>query len=123
MKIQQIFFGNSLRNFSYLLHFPNGYTICIDPFESQKVISTLNGEKIDLILNTHDHCDHYSGNEELIKRYGVAVGCHELASVPGKKRSYLDQEIIYSDKEWTLVALDTPGHTLSHLCFLLQIIN
>ena len=120
MKIQQIFFGNSLRNFSYLLKFPDGYTICIDPYSATPVMSALKGEKLDLILNTHDHCDHYSGNTELVQTFTLPVGAHENAVVPSKTKNFKNEEIIYEEGEWKLVALDTPGHTLSHLCFLLK---
>lgn len=120
MKIQQIFFNNNLRNFCYLLVFDSDYTICIDPFHHDLVIQEIGLGKLDLIINTHDHCDHHSGNVELIKRYKTAVGCHYLANISEAKYKYRHLENIYTEGEWSLIALDTPGHTQSHISILLK---
>lgn len=124
MKIHQIFFKNTLRNFCYLVAFDDGAIYCIDPFRSGEIISYLKDQKLTAIINTHDHCDHYSGNEELVLAYQCPVMAHAEASVPFKNKNLLDQEIIYQAKseglEWTLKSVYTPGHTLSHLCVLLE---
>jgi hydroxyacylglutathione hydrolase len=126
MKIHQIFFHNSLRNFCYLISFNDGAIYCIDPNRSNEVINYLKEKKLTAIINTHDHCDHYSGNIELVSTYKCLVMAHAKASIPLKNRNLLDQEIIYEEQDigtgdlWTLRAVYTPGHTASHLCVLLE---
>lgn len=120
MKIQQIFFKNTLRNFCYIITFSDGTIYCIDPFNASEVKDFLKDQKLAGILNTHDHCDHYSGNEELLEKFKCPVLAHEKANIPGKTRGLKDGDVIYQVDDMRLVALDTPGHTMSHLCFLLE---
>lgn len=124
MEIHQIFFKNALRNFCYLITFEDGAIYCIDPFSSTEIIRYLKDQSLTGLINTHDHCDHHSGNEELVLAYQCPVMAHPKALVPYKNKNLLDHEIIYHGKysgvEWTLRSLYTPGHTLSHICLLLE---
>ncbi len=120
MNIQQIFYKNTLRNFAYLITFDDGQIYCIDPFSASEIKSLLSpSENLAAIINTHDHCDHYSGNEELLKDYSCPVLCHPEAFIPKKTKGLVDGEVIHQCGEWKLKAIHTPGHTLSHLCALL----
>lgn len=120
MKIQQIFFKNTLRNFCYIITFSDGAIYCIDPFNASEVKDFLKEKTLTGILNTHDHCDHYSGNKELLERGAAPVFAHEKANIPGKTHSLKNGDMIYESNEYRLIALDTPGHTMSHMCFLLE---
>lgn len=120
MKIQQIFYKNTLRNFCYLIRFNDGAIYCIDPFRSDEVIQALKGKALRAILNTHDHCDHFSGNEELVKDSGCEVCAHASAHVPGKTKNLVHGELIHLFDQWSLEAVFAPGHTMSHLCFLVR---
>ncbi len=124
MKIYQLFFKNSLRNFCYILSFGKDIIFCIDPFNSKEIIEYLADEKLTGIINTHDHCDHYSGNEDLVNKYQCSVMAHKDAIVPFKSKDLADHEIIFQNKinddAWALKAIYTPGHTLSHLCLILE---
>ncbi len=120
MKVHQIFFKNTLRNFSYLIDFGNGDIYCVDPFRSDEVISVLKDQPLKGIINTHDHCDHFSGNGDLLARYGCAVLAHPGAKIPYKTKSVSDQEVIFGQGDWLLRVLFTPGHTMTHLCLLLE---
>lgn len=124
MKIHQIFFKNTLRNFCYLINFPDGAIYCIDPFRSEEIINYLksfkDGPKLKAIINTHDHCDHFSGNAELVDHFHCQVMAHKEAQVPLKNKNLEDQEIIHQCDEWVLKSLYTPGHTMSHVCLLLE---
>jgi hydroxyacylglutathione hydrolase len=128
MKIHQIFFKNNLRNFCYLVSFDDGAIFCIDPYHAKEITDYLSykhlGKHLNCIINTHDHCDHYSGNEELYQAYKCTIMAHPEALVPFKNKSLLDHEIIYqtqqADATWTLRAIYTPGHTHSHLCVLVE---
>lgn len=82
MKIQQIFFKNSLRNFSYIISFEDGAIFCIDPFSPFEIIEALRDKKLNAIVTTHDHCDHHSGNEQLVLAYNCPVMAHVDALVP-----------------------------------------
>lgn len=124
MKIHQIFFNNSLRNFCYLISFDDGAIYCIDPCSSTEIIdyldSHLHHKTLRGIINTHDHCDHYSGNTELVGRYHCPVMAHPKAAIPNKNKSLNNHEIIYQTGEWTLKTVYTPGHTLTHICVVLE---
>lgn len=121
MKIHQIFFKNALRNFCYLIIFDDGAIYCIDPFNGEEVLAFLsNNQKIKGIINTHDHCDHYSGNDQLLKVNSCPVYAHTYANVPGKTHGLIDGEIFYQNGPWKLVAIDTPGHTMSHMCIMIK---
>lgn len=121
MKIHQIFFKNTLRNFCYLIVFDDGAIYCIDPFNASEIKAFLGDDKkITAVINTHDHCDHYSGNEELLQAYPCPVLAHEKAVVPGKTQGLKDGEIIYQSGDWELSAVDTPGHTMSHICLMVK---
>lgn len=124
MKIHQIFFKNTLRNFSYLISFDDGAIYCIDPFNALEVTEYLNihlnRQGLRGIINTHDHCDHYSGNEELISLFHCPVMSHPDAHIPLKNKNLSDQEVIYQSGDWALKCLYTPGHTLTHLCVVLE---
>lgn len=120
MKIQQIFYKNTLRNFCYLLEFDDGAIYCIDPFRSDEVSRALNGRLLRAVLNTHDHCDHHSGNEALVQEFHCEVMAHAQAEVPFKSKNISDKEVIHRSGEWQLETVFAPGHTMSHLCFLLR---
>lgn len=120
MKIQQIFYKNTLRNFCYLIEFDDGAIYCVDPFRADEVLGALEGRSLKGIINTHDHCDHFSGNEGLLELSSCQVFAHPEAQVPFKTASLADKEVIHQMGEWCLEALYTPGHTMSHLCVLLK---
>jgi len=122
MKIHQIFTANQLRNFNYLLETKQGNIYCIDPWDAKslsKEIESRNGKLVS-IINTHEHFDHVRGNEELVKRWGAEVWVHENArkSIPGATRSLKAGEEIQLEEGHSLKILDTPGHTMAHLCLL-----
>lgn len=124
MKVHQIFFKNVLRNFSYVIVFDDGAIYCIDPFDSKEIFNCLGNRSLSGIINTHDHCDHHSGNEKLVSAFHCSVIAHPKAVVPHKNKNTLNQEIIYqtvSDQtEWTLKTIFTPGHTASHIAVMLE---
>ena len=121
MKIHQIFFKNTLRNFCYLIVFDDGAIYCIDPFSAKEVLNCLGSDKkLSGIINTHDHCDHYSDNLDILLENSCPVYAHKNAIVPGKTHDLRDGEILYQTGPWELVAIDTPGHTMSHMCLMIK---
>jgi len=120
MKVEQIFFKNTLRNFSYIVTFYDGATFCIDPYSAAEVQAALGNRHLTAIINTHDHCDHHSGNEELIQRFNCPVWAHPHAKVPHKSRDLLHHEVIHAFEEWKMESVYTPGHTASHIGILIK---
>ncbi len=121
MRVEQIFFKNTLRNFCYLIIFDDGAIFCIDPFNSSEVIERLGaGAKLAGVINTHDHWDHIAGNSDLVLTYNCPVYAHVNAKVDNKTTELLDGDVIYKNDLWELSSLFTPGHTLSHVCLMLK---
>ena len=123
MIVEQIYTDNAYRNFNYLIACPQtGEALAIDPLEAELCLNTARdrGWEITQVLNTHEHSDHIGGNEAVIK----ATGAKLLAHVKAKdKIANIDiglsaGDVIKVGKTVELESLDTPGHTLSHICLL-----
>ncbi len=122
MLIERIWSGNAYRNFHYLLACPQtGEALAIDPFEWRLCRDTARrrGWRITQILNTHEHHDHTGGNADLVAATGAKVLAHTAAAarIGGVDRGLSEGETIRVGRV-ELVCLDTPGHTLAHLCVL-----
>jgi len=123
MIVEQIWTGNAYRNYNYLIACPrNGEAIAIDPLESQMCFDKAKekGWNITKILNTHEHGDHTGGNINLINLTGAEVMAHEGASknIPGMTTGLSEGDVVKIGKEVELEVLDTPGHTMTHICLL-----
>ncbi|WP_082294523.1 hydroxyacylglutathione hydrolase family protein [Leptospira noguchii] len=79
------------------------------------------GWKLDFILNTHEHSDHTSGNQGLVRRYGCTVYSHPggIGKIPYATHPVQKGDKILSSAKEYLEILDTPGHTFCHVCILL----
>jgi hydroxyacylglutathione hydrolase len=121
--VEQIWTGNSYRNFNYLIACADtGEALAVDPLDHQKCLAAAaeHGWKITQILNTHEHGDHTGGNAAMIAATGAKLLAHKDA---GKRIAGIDRglgagDIIKVGKTVELEALDTPGHTMSHVCVL-----
>lgn len=123
MICKRILAQNGLDNFSYLLKGRKGKVVCIDPIYSQELIDAINefGGKLDLIINTHSHSDHISGNHQLVEQYSCTVAAHPkaLEMIPGKEKVALsNQEQLDIDGFNYLIILHTPGHSSDSICLL-----
>jgi hydroxyacylglutathione hydrolase len=123
MLIERLWVGNSLRNFNYLLACPDsGEALAIDPLDHRNVLALAKdkGWQITQILNTHEHHDHVGGNPALVAATGAQVIAHHLAAsrIPGVDRGVRAGDVIKVGNTVELECLDTPGHTLSHICLL-----
>lgn len=111
MKVLQIFMRNSLRNFNYIVYSEsNKKAIFIDPLDISKTLPECQrlGLEPVYLLNTHGHGDHTRGNKDLLSQTGV----DHLAP--------LDGDIINLSESESLRAISTPGHTMDHMCFVLE---
>jgi len=77
--------------------------------------------KVQVVLLTHHHPDHVAGVEAVRQRYGVKVGAHPETAKHVRVDFSIDDgqwiPLVYSQDDWNLRAIHTPGHTRGHLCF------
>lgn len=121
MIVERIWVGNALRNYNYLLACPDsGEALAIDPLDSDKVLATARerGWQITQILNTHEHHDHTGGNAAVVAATGAKLIAHHKAKdkIDGVDRGVGAGDVIKLGRHIELECLDTPGHTLCHIC-------
>ncbi len=123
MLVEQIWTDNPLRNFHYLVACPDTLeALAIDPFDHQLVLQRAEalGWKITQILNTHEHFDHIDGNQAMVAATGATVLAHVNArdKIAGMDRGLQAGAVVKIGSSVELEVLDTPGHTMSHICLL-----
>tara|TARA_B100000029_G_scaffold233804_1_gene231104 strand:- start:97 stop:918 length:822 start_codon:yes stop_codon:yes gene_type:complete len=119
--VEQIWTGNAWRNFNYLIVCgETGEAAAIDPLDHSKCLSKANemGWNITQIINTHEHQDHTGGNEALVAATGSRLLAHHNADIPNVDKLLVAGDIVRIGKTVELEVLDTPGHTMSHVCLL-----
>ncbi|MDJ0749716.1 MAG: hydroxyacylglutathione hydrolase [Woeseiaceae bacterium] len=123
MIVEQIWTGNAYRNFNYLVACPEtGDALAIDPLDFSKCLDVADqrGWTITQILNTHEHADHIGGNSGVVRATGARIIAHRDAGnrIPNMDRGVAAGDVIAVGKTVELECLDTPGHTMSHVCLL-----
>ena len=123
MIVEQVWTGNSYRNFNYLIACAEtGEALAIDPLDFRKcyAVAQERGWDITQILNTHEHADHIGGNSGLVKATGARIIAHAGAAkwIPGMSRGVTAGDVVKVGKTVELECLDTPGHTMCHICLL-----
>ena len=123
MLVERIWTGNAYRNFNYLIACPEtGEALAIDPLDSEKCMSMarVRGWQITQLLNTHEHSDHTGGNAAVVAATGAKVIAHHKAGsrINGVDRGVKAGDVIKVGKTVELECLDTPGHTMCHICLL-----
>jgi hydroxyacylglutathione hydrolase len=121
MLIERIWTGNAYRNFNYLIACPQtGEALAIDPLDHQKCLAAAKakGWEITQILNTHEHHDHTGGNAAVVAATGAKVIAHHRAGarIEGVDRGVAAGDVIKVGKTVELECMDTPGHTMCHIC-------
>ena len=93
--------------------------IAIDPLAHELCLKVANemGWKIKTVANTHHHHDHIVGNGPVIAASGAELVAHTDAmdSIPGVDRGLIAGDDLQCG-EFALKVMDTPGHTMSHIC-------
>ena len=123
MIIKQIWTANAYRNFNYLIACgETGEALAIDPLDHEKCLRAAqeNGWQITQILNTHEHGDHTGGNDAMVRKTGAKILAHRNAKdkIPNIARALSAGDVVKVGKTVELEVLDTPGHTMSHVCLL-----
>ena len=121
MIVERIWTGNAYRTFNYLVACPDtGEALAIDPLDHEKTLATarVRGWQITQILNTHEHQDHIGGNAAVVAATGAKVIAHHRAArlIPGVDRGVKAGDVIKVGKRVELECMDTPGHTMCHIC-------
>lgn len=123
MIVERIWTGNAYRNYNYLVACPEtGEALAIDPLDSEKCLhlAKVRGWQITQLLNTHEHADHTGGNAAVVAATGAKVIAHHKSSgrIANVDRGVQAGDVIKVGKTVELECLDTPGHTLCHICLL-----
>ncbi|MDG1311360.1 MAG: hydroxyacylglutathione hydrolase [Porticoccaceae bacterium] len=123
MLVEQIWTDNPLRNFHYLVACPETLeALAIDPFDHQLVLQRAEalGWKITQIVNTHEHFDHIDGNQAMIAATGATLLAHANArdKIANMDTGLQAGAVVKVGSLVELEVLDTPGHTMSHVCLL-----
>ena len=123
MLVEQIWTENNYRNFNYLVACPEtGEALAIDPLEYGLCLARAKdkGWTITQVLNTHHHRDHTGGNAGVVAATGAKVIAHAKAKaeIPEMDIGLTAGDVIKVGRTVELEALDTPGHTMSHICML-----
>lgn len=123
MLTERIWAANSYRNFHYLIACPQtGEALAVDPLDWRRCLGAARarGWEITQVLNTHEHSDHTGGNAGMIEATGARLLAHAGAArrIGGVDRGLQKGDVIRVGRTVELECLDTPGHTLSHVCLL-----
>ncbi len=111
--------ASTMDNFSYLVYCPEtGQAAAIDPSQRPELLleqATERGVSIELLLNTHGHQDHVSGNPQILAQTKAKLAAHpqevnnpDIALAEGSRLKLGNGE---------LSVLHTPGHTPGSLVF------
>jgi len=121
MIVERIWTGNNYRNFNYLIACgETGEALAIDPLDHAKCLAAAKarGWQITQVLNTHEHGDHTGGNAAVVAATGAKVIAHHNAGskIPGLDRGVKAGDLIRVGRTVELECMDTPGHTMCHIC-------
>ena len=125
MIIKQIYTYNNYRNFNYLIACPQTReAVAIDPLAYKLCIEEAkkNNFKIVAVINTHEHLDHIAGNDKIVALTGAKLYVPENAKnvIANVDIGLKEGDKINIGKSVVIEIIDTPGHTMSHICLLLK---
>ncbi len=119
MHIEIIDAQNTGRNYNYLVVcLKTKQALAIDPIAVDACLYSAQekGWEITHILNTHEHLDHTGGNEAMRAATDAKLCAHYLAPIANIDIHLRADQTLQIGQTVKLIALDTPGHTLSHIC-------
>ncbi len=121
MIVEQIWTENDYRNFNYLIACPEtGEALAIDPLAYDQVLAVAKdkGWQVTQVLNTHHHRAHTGGNDGMVAATGAKIIAHRDAKdqIPDMDTGIGAGDVVKVGRTVELEAMDTPGHTMSHIC-------
>ncbi len=121
MIVEQIWTANAYRNFNYLIACPKtGEALAVDPLDYEKCLRTAKarGWTIRQIVNTHEHRDHTGGNDAMVRATGARIlaHCNAKDTIANIAQGLSAGDLIKVGRTVELEVMDTPGHTLAHVC-------
>jgi hydroxyacylglutathione hydrolase len=121
MLIERVWADNAARNFHYLIACAQtGEAMAVDPLDAQRCLNRARelGWTIRQIFNTHEHLDHTGGNAAMVAATSAPVLAHAAAAarIGGVTHGLKDGDTVRIGRTVELRCLDTPGHTMAHLC-------
>ena len=120
MIVEQIWTGNSGRNFFYMIACSEtGEAVAIDPIEPDKCLAAAKDKGWDItrVFNTHEHGDHIAGNDEMIAATGAKlIGPYNAGNrIPGIDEGVREGDHVKLGKTVDFEVIETPGHTPIHI--------
>ena len=107
-------------NLIWALRGPGGEALVVDPGEAAPVLAAVDaGLKVAAILVTHHHADHTDGVPALVARTGAAVFGPADERLRFPYRTVADDER-FDAAGFSVGTLAVPGHTRSHVAFLVD---
>ncbi|MDQ3286970.1 MAG: hydroxyacylglutathione hydrolase [Pseudomonadota bacterium] len=108
-------------NYIWALAGDDGRAVIVDPGEASPVLAAAEqGLRPVAVLLTHHHPDHIGGTAQLQSRWpGLPVFAPEDARIP-LATSIVSQDEQIGAGTWRFTVIPVPGHTLSHVAFLLE---
>jgi len=106
-------------NYIWVLSTPDGAGIVVDPGDADVVLrARVPGLRLVAILLTHHHADHVGGVVQLQNQLGLPCFGPEDARIPGQLTAVRDGELLRIEGwDVPVQVLATPGHTRSHLSY------
>ncbi len=113
--------GNALRNYQYIVCDHEQNALVIDPLDTAQIGALIRGQKLKIkgILLTHYHPDHAAEANPLQKSWRVPVYSSptNAALVKAQVTPVSDGALVPFSSEFTVRAVDTPGHAAGHTAF------
>jgi len=118
--------GNALRNYCHLVACEqSGEAILIDPLDAEICLEEAKrlNVRVTKVVNTHEHFDHIEGNPDIVSATGAMVHAHAsaIAQIPNVDVGLQPGDVVEVGSSVRLRVLDTPGHTMAHVCLLSEI--
>lgn len=111
-------------NYIWLIKAENSRNVLIvDPGDAYPVCDVIEKQGLNpvAILITHQHYDHINGVNELVKQYSLPVFGQKVSNndvitddISGQKQFVLNADLP------SITVLNTPGHTATHLSYLIE---
>jgi len=108
-------------NYSFIIGDKDlGLAVAVDPSDGEAILNVLNKQDLflALILNTHHHANHVTGNEKLYQEFGAPIiaPAKEQNRIPNVARGVGDGDIV-SFSTLRATVIETSGHTMGHVSY------